>query len=53
MSSRVFGVGEEAMAIISENIDGEKGNWGSLTRRHAQCFGTERVVESDDKNNAH
>lgn len=30
MSPRVFGVGEEAMAIINENIDGEKGNWGLL-----------------------
>ncbi|KAL8830239.1 MAG: hypothetical protein Q9170_005822 [Blastenia crenularia] len=30
VSPRVFGVGEEAMAIINENIDGEEGNWGLL-----------------------
>ncbi|KAL8717337.1 MAG: hypothetical protein Q9225_005412 [Loekoesia sp. 1 TL-2023] len=30
MSPRIFGVGEEAMVIINENIDGEKGNWGLL-----------------------
>lgn len=31
MSPRVFGVGEEAMAIVNENIGGEKGNWGLLS----------------------
>lgn len=30
MSPRIFGCGEKANAIISDNIDGERGNWGLL-----------------------
>ncbi|KAL8656292.1 MAG: hypothetical protein Q9226_002711 [Calogaya cf. arnoldii] len=30
VSSRVFDAGDEANAIIHDNIDGEKGNWGLL-----------------------
>ncbi|KAL8988911.1 MAG: hypothetical protein Q9177_002090, partial [Variospora cf. flavescens] len=31
MSPRIFGVGKEVMAIINDNIDGERGNWGYLS----------------------
>ncbi|KAL8735186.1 MAG: hypothetical protein Q9166_001062 [cf. Caloplaca sp. 2 TL-2023] len=31
MSPRIFDAGNEAMTIISENIDGEKGQWGLLS----------------------
>ncbi len=30
MSPRIFGCDEKASAIISDNIDGERGNWGLL-----------------------
>lgn len=30
MSPRIFGCDEKANAIISDNIDGKRGNWGLL-----------------------
>lgn len=31
MAPRIFGVGKEVMAILNDNINGERGNWGYLS----------------------